>query len=89
MLIFSPHVAYWVALATIFVFLAVFSLRLFLPWAKRHWLTSMIVSPPSGEQDSKKPTRVTMYVHGENKRGATEPAPSIAPEPARRHAYHS
>jgi hypothetical protein len=78
MIIFSPPVAYWVGFTTICVLLLIFALRLLLPWAARHKLTSLVVSPQADADERKSPRRLVQYVHGENKRGAQEPVKSAS-----------
>jgi hypothetical protein len=73
MTIFSPPVAYWVGFTTICLLLLIFALRVFLPWAARHKLTSLVVSPPLDADEKPPPKRLVQYVHGDNKRGAREP----------------
>jgi hypothetical protein len=52
----------------------IFSLRLFLPWAKRHQITSLVVPPPPPDTVGCPPKKIVRYVHGDNKRGARQPS---------------
>jgi hypothetical protein len=73
MIIFTPQVAYWVGFTAVCILLLIFAARVALPWAKRHAVVSFFTRPL--EKKSSKPVRRVMtYVHGENQRGAKEPA---------------